>query len=286
MSFPLSRPENQCAGAAAAASEFGVKSGTPRSPKRFGVSLAQCAKNPAVYSVFGHESSREFRESGRTRRNWTLNADSGICTAPQAPPRSTTATPLRFLQPCNGAVFRTGLVKRRLERRRFVDPALTSRGGARLKCWKCEPDNTLRLCAPAWDQCLCDDRAVEKCRLAGGHLRNLWHTRSPERADVSPCRVSATQNSASRSHCSPCRHDRYVEADRADDIGTRRIGAVEVAIRRAEFTLRFRPVRPDPSAWHEMPGPSVSEPCRPVRAALSKSLPYSGWLACADPFRA
>ena len=47
--------------------------------------------------------------------------------------------------------------------------------------------------------------------------------------------------------------------------------------------LRFRPVRPAPSAWHEMPGSAFSEPCRPVRAALSKSLPYSGWRTCADP---
>jgi hypothetical protein len=34
--------------------------------------------------------------------------------------------------------------------------------------------------------------------------------------------------------------------------------------------LRFRPVRPVPPAWHEMPGHACAEPRRPARAVLSK----------------
>ena len=43
--------------------------------------------------------------------------------------------------------------------------------------------------------------------------------------------------------------------------------------------LRFRPVRPAPSAWHEMPGHAVPEPRRPVRAVLSKNPPFEGCYA-------
>ena len=120
--------------------------------------------------------------------------------------------------------------------------------------------------------------------LAGGHLQNLWHTRAPGRAVVSPCPVSATRNSPSRSQCSNCRHERYVEADRADDIGSRRIGATGVAIRRSEFTVRFRPVRPAPSAWHEMPGSFSPSPVA-VSGQLSASPCRIPAGASADPCR-
>jgi hypothetical protein len=40
--------------------------------------------------------------------------------------------------------------------------------------------------------------------------------------------------------------------------------------------MRFRPVRPVPSAWHEMPGHAATEPRRPVRAVLSKNPPFEG----------
>jgi hypothetical protein len=43
--------------------------------------------------------------------------------------------------------------------------------------------------------------------------------------------------------------------------------------------LRFRPVRPAPSAWHEMPGHASPRRRRPARAALSRTPPCDGWYA-------
>ena len=43
--------------------------------------------------------------------------------------------------------------------------------------------------------------------------------------------------------------------------------------------LRFRPVRPAPSAWHEMPGYASPSRRRPARAALSRIPPCFGWSA-------
>ncbi len=43
--------------------------------------------------------------------------------------------------------------------------------------------------------------------------------------------------------------------------------------------LRFRPVRPVPPAWHEMPGHACAERRRPARAVFSKVPPCDGWYA-------
>jgi hypothetical protein len=39
--------------------------------------------------------------------------------------------------------------------------------------------------------------------------------------------------------------------------------------------VRFRPVRPAPSAWHEMPGHALPKHRRPARAVLSKAPQYA-----------
>jgi hypothetical protein len=49
--------------------------------------------------------------------------------------------------------------------------------------------------------------------------------------------------------------------------------------------LGFRPVRPAPSAWHEMPGWAFPGLRRPARAALSTNSPCAGWYACAGTLR-
>jgi len=46
---------------------------------------------------------------------------------------------------------------------------------------------------------------------------------------------------------------------------------------RVQLLLRFRPVTPVPSGWHDMPGRAVLEPRRPVRGVLGKYLQFSGW---------
>jgi hypothetical protein len=49
--------------------------------------------------------------------------------------------------------------------------------------------------------------------------------------------------------------------------------------------LGFRPVRPAPSAWHEMPGWAFPGLRRPARAALSRNSPCAGWCTCAGTLR-
>ena len=53
----------------------------------------------------------------------------------------------------------------------------------------------------------------------------------------------------------------------------------------ASGTVGFRPVRPAPSAWHEMPGWAFPGLRRPARAALSTNSPCAGWYACAGTLR-
>ena len=55
-------------------------------------------------------------------------------------------------------------------------------------------------------------------------------------------------------------------------------------IHQASIPLRFRPVRPAQSAWHEMPGDASPELRRPVRAVLSKYPQCVGWHAGAAAF--
>ena len=64
-------------------------------------------------------------------------------------------------------------------------------------------------------------------------------------------------------------------------------GAMHLALRRCCISgtralaalLRFRPVRPARSAWHEMPGHAFARRRRPARAALGWTPPCDGWSA-------
>gem|GEM_PF-4487404 len=150
-------------------------------------------------------------------------------------------------------------------------PTLTSRKGAKAQswnCWKFEP-SVLPLRHP-------------RAKLLPSHRRLVRAVsdcqRFCEAAGIGVVLAAGMRLSSSFARPPPhlARKSRPLDRSPWAAAGCQERGTQTVL-------LRFRPVRPVPSARHEMPGHAATERRRPVRAVLSKYPPFSGWRASADP---